>query len=129
MPKIDPSDFPSMRARCLPRCAGHAKGGLAARIAAGRRIVVPGQLPRPVVRPASVPAQAAAPSEAVHGASDSSGGDPVRARAVADHEERPELGLDAVEQLVVGVAERPHALALELAGDGVEVDARVVCSS
>ena len=39
---------------------------------------------------------------------------------------RLKLALDTGEQVVVGVAEGAHAFALELSGDGVEVDAGVV---
>ena len=39
---------------------------------------------------------------------------------------RLKLALDTGEQLVVGVAEGAHAFALELSGDGVEVDAGVL---
>jgi hypothetical protein len=35
----------------------------------------------------------------------------------------PDLGGDAVEQLLVGIAEGPDAVAFELGGDGVERDA------
>src|ERR1019366_2800561 len=36
--------------------------------------------------------------------------------------ERAELALDAVQQLAVGVAERPHSITLEAGGHGVELD-------
>jgi hypothetical protein len=64
------------------------------------------------------------PSPPRPGVSDGSGGGCVRGRLVADGQGL-DLGPDAAEQLVVGVAERAHALALELAGDGFEIDARV----
>jgi hypothetical protein len=43
-------------------------------------------------------------------------------RRGAGRDDRPELALDAVEQLVVGVAERLRAFALEIGGDGGEID-------
>ena len=66
---------------------------------------------------------------AAPGSPTTSGADPVCSGRVSDGEGRPDLGLDAGEEFAVGVAEQSHPLALELAGNGAEVNTRVTCKT